>query len=247
MARMLAASIFALLGNALAVPSSTDEQLKASIIRRHAKDDSEIRMSSTGEMSVMGRQDNDPASDYCNHNYNLGTPNSNTCVKGVAITRPEDCVHAAANLKGYSAAPTETFTVADGWKNPLQYPKNCFISDDKKVYFNPTEGADPTTWQGTPVCERELYPNGKANADSSGSCPTDFEAIIDYNECRSAFSCSEGNSGCQMPDFENAAIVTSQTAPKGCYREANGCFNFNHNSGAPSGSVQGTAVCKLKL
>lgn len=254
MARLaLAASILAILGDAQAAPATPEEQLKGSIIRRH-KDSSEIHLGPSGEMSLLHRED--PSSDRCNHNYNLGTENSNTCIKGVHIEHPDDCVFAASGLgPGYKAAPKEKFVVTpgrNGWSTPLAmenyvapYPKNCFALNGV-VYFNPTE-TSPTAWQGTPVCERELYPKASpSTSNPAGQCPQDFEPITDFTECTEAWSCVEGNSGCREADFENAARVTSQTKPKGCYRETNGCFNFNHIGAAPTGTVSGaTTMCKL--
>lgn len=246
--RMLAASLLIVLGAGHGATSSavSDEPLKGSIIRRHPlQDTSEVHLSATGEMSIMQRQD--PVNDYCDHSFILGTPNSNTCTKGAPITHPETCEHAARNVTGLRLAPPKEFVVHNGWKSPLSFPKNCFV-DDGVVYFNPTEPS-PSVWKGTPLCQRELYPSAKQDYNSAAvstiTCPVDFEAITTYSDCMKASACNEGVNGCKMPDFVNAAPFESQKRPKGCYREADGCFNFNHIKGTPTETVVGQAVCQL--
>jgi hypothetical protein len=257
---IVAASILTLLGNAIASPIVKKEDLKASIIRRH-EDSSEIRLSPTGEMLLQasdgtvtdapsggGGVSNDP----CDREYKLGAAGSNDCPAGtVPIVHPEDCERAAALVKnddGTAAGLSvlkkadgnlQNFTIHNGWVNPMPQPKNCLVWNGH-VYYNPTETI-PTAYEGQTLCEETKYPSGTGNTAAASACPTGYEAIMTYTECHLAFGCSSGYSGCSMPDFANAARHISTTEPKGCFREPNGCFNFNWVSAAPSGPFAPTA------
>jgi len=233
--------------SSLASPSPSAAPQKSSLVRRHDNEDSSsevsgIRFSSAGELIQTASSPSPPSpvsNDPCNRVYKLGTAGSKDCPTGtVAISHPEDCSRAAALVKkadGTSAGlvaanadPTKgtaNFTIEDGWQNPRAFPKNCMVLNGL-VYYNPTEPT-PTTYEGQALCEEAKYPSGKGNTASGSACPSGYEAISTYNECKTAFGCTSGYSGCEMPDFENAAQHSSATEPKGCFREPNGCFNFN--------------------
>jgi len=256
---MLAALMLSLLGHSLAtvIEVASDAQLKSSIIRRHPDhglEGSVVIVSSSGELI---QESQEPGITYCNHDFIKGTENSNTCPSGsTPIAKPATCAHAAGYLKasdGFVAMgggpPSATFTVNNDWvaDATLPYPKNCFAMANGSVFFNPSEPT-PTNFSGTPICMRQKFPKGGDNdGTETGGCPADFEPIRDYSSCMAAFECDEGNAGCMIPDFENNANFVTKKAPKGCYRETNGCFNFNKFGGAISelGTVTGTPVCKL--
>jgi hypothetical protein len=241
---MLAASMLVLLGHALAAGSTTfEDHLKSSIVRRHDTADgaAEAHLNALGEIEIMQSRsvpaDNvgEVSNSFCNHDFLVGKTDSNDCDcdQCVPIMKKEECERAANYMKakGLSFEPhhdNKSFVVSDGWQNPLPYPKNCFAMANGTVFYNPTETM-PTTFQGTPICMRRVYSDGPTNTDGSTGCTGDFEAITDFHDCQSAWSCADGDDACRSLEFEWASDHIDSTAPKGCFRETGTkCVNFNH-------------------
>jgi len=244
-----------------AASTSPDDQLKNSIIRRHDVKAglSEVLLDSAGEVKFQGRvtpaaDQSDPvptevSNSFCNHDFVRGQKDTNTCDRGVPIITEDGCRHAATYLKTngetVDAAADHSFVKAvnEGGAAALPFPKGCFIHEGK-VFLNPTE-PEPDAWQGTPLCQRLLYP-------TLSECTGEFEAITTAEDCLLAASCVEGLDGCKKPELEYHLQTDMKkphltNRPKGCFREpTTDCFNFNHLASEPSAKVQGKQVCQLK-
>lgn len=254
---MLLASMLTLLRHGHAVAStSSDDQLKNQIIRRHDSKDglSEALLDSAGEVKFRRRVANTTAANevsnsFCNHDFVRGTVNTNQCDCGdgcVPVMTEYACRHAAEYLKTngeqVSAAQSFVKAVNEGGLAILPFPKGCYIHGGE-IFLNPTEPEPKDGWQGTPLCQRQLFP---ASLDG---CTGAFEAITTREDCLLAADCAVGLDGCKMPDFEHAASKQFESAerPKGCFLEPKTeCFNFNHVDSESGGNIEGQRVCKLK-
>jgi len=179
---------------------------------------------------------------WCDTSYPLGTPSSNSCIKGGKVTRQEDCRHAANVL---NLTTGDSFVINDDWVNPDVFSKDCFVFN-KTVFFNPTESVRTAGWQGTPICHYQIYKSGNISIDSHEGCNGDYEPITTYRECMWAHDCEWGGMFCQETTFGDDTFKTDK-APRGCYRSAIGCYGFNANTTAPDGNITGkSGVCRLK-
>jgi len=184
---------------------------------------------------------------YCDETFPRGTANSNDCGEGAnPIYRQEDCRHAATTL-GLTMASGSEWLINDDWVNPDSYPKNCFFDDAKQqVRFNPMNSNNTGGYTGQPICELVIYKNGTGGVDSDAGCTGEYEPITTWAECEWAHDCQWGGLYCQETSFANDHYTT-QDAPRGCYRNAIGCYGFNAVATAPSGDLtQHTPVCRLK-
>lgn len=242
---MLAVSILTLLGHALATP----------IIRHHPNEETEVILTASGETQVQHRI-LDPGVSTCNHHFVKGTENTNDCPAGTKkINEPDQCAHGASYFAadGYVAMGggaanhpfiTNNDLVPDAI---LPYPQNCFAMANGSVYYNPSQTL-PATFTGTPICWQDKFqPGGTDDGTDGGGCPDiaggGYEKVLDYHACMSSFNCTDGEAGCLTEAMEDAADFSTATAPKGCYRLANGCVNFNRYTGATS-TVTGTPICR---
>lgn len=190
-----------------------------------------------------------PEAPYCDEFFKKGTDDSNDCSSGfVAISHQEDCRFAAAVIESPVATDNDTIAwlIDDSWVNPDPYPKNCFVASDGKVHFNPTGTNRTSGWTGTPVCQRLIYQNGTTGEDSSVGCTGDYEPITSWDECQWAHDCQWGRAYCEEVTFASAD-ATRTDAPRGCYRNEQGCYGFNAATAETSITATGkTPVCKLK-
>lgn len=156
-----------------------------------------------------------------------------------------DCMHASAAL-GISMAPKfllDTYEV-----DPLPYPRGCFLNTSTNlIHLNPEE-LDSASGKltGKKICMRNVYINGTKNvAQPSTACIGDAAPILNFQECWAAALCAAGGMACKIQEFQdNVTSYKPQDRPQGCFKDAIGCWGFNYLDEAPSGAINGTAVCK---
>lgn len=157
----------------------------------------------------------------------------------------EDCIHASRSL-GISMAPN--FFLNTYKANPLPYPRGCFVNTSSNlIHFNPEEiDVSGLTFAGRKICMRQIYINGTAGiAKPSSACTGDSKPILTHKDCWDAALCAAGGGACKLQEFQdNVTTYKVQDRPLGCFKDAIGCWGFNYVKSAPSGHVNGTAVCK---
>jgi len=255
---MLIASILVLVGQVLSAPVLSEEQVKGSMIRRHqdSSTDSAIGLGAHGEMSLLQSAPKDREISDCDHDYNVGTTNSDTCTKGEHINDSDLCLKAAVKLRK-ETAPHAEFFINISTVDPSNRPKGCHLFEDK-VYYNPTQ-PNPEAFEGAPICWREKYPHAvPAAGNTAGTCPTGFATIMSVEECAEAWKCNVGTDACRKQDFRNGAKPVADPnhrcancevddKPRGCYVGTDdGCFGFNYGViSTAATSTAATSICKL--
>lgn len=243
---------------ALTSVAATQNLDDGSMMRRQKAGGQQVHLGAGGELLQAKHTSKES---YCDFSYSQGTADTTGCIDGTTpVDTSTHCMH-AAKVMGLKIEPGKDghmFLVAeepavDGVWSPNPFPKECFMFEGT-VRFNPTDTDRTTGFTGTPICQRQTYNAGTPGKDSDVGCTGDYEPIITsasktaesaHKECLWAHDCEFGGGFCSEPQMVDNSY-DSQSAPRGCFRDHQGCFGFN-NAETIGTDLTGTKpVCRLK-
>jgi len=213
------------------------------------------------DANEIADEDSLASSDYCDIDFPLGNPDTDTCRNGTTNAFSDldtDMCEWAAKMS-HAKIETDKFRVMEGstlWGKV--HPRGCFKStcfhSGPVCYYYNDETDTPDSADGQPVCQRPRYLNGSAAPLQQASCPDDeYSVIMDEKQCRRAANCL---GYCQGHEFRSTAIVVSNydMFPEGCFIHADlknqsgiPCVYFNapNNASAFPATPEGTPICKV--